>query len=74
MEYRPLGRTGLTVSVLGYGASPLGGLYGPVDVVEVMPTLPCVDMTAMHHESDAEVPTPNASRTANRRYLYGSTT
>ena len=34
MEYRPLGSTGLTVSVLGYGASPLGGVYGRVDVAE----------------------------------------
>ncbi len=31
MEYRPLGRTGLTVSMLGYGASPLGGVYAPID-------------------------------------------
>jgi L-galactose dehydrogenase len=36
MEYRPLGRTGLTVSVLGYGASPLGGVYGRVDVAEAV--------------------------------------
>ena len=36
MEYRPLGRTGLTVSVLGYGASPLGGVYGRVDVAEAI--------------------------------------
>lgn len=27
---RPLGRTCLEVSVLGYGASPLGGVFGPV--------------------------------------------
>ncbi|RIV39149.1 aldo/keto reductase [Micromonospora radicis] len=31
MQYRPLGRTGRTVSMLGYGASPLGGVFGPVD-------------------------------------------
>lgn len=31
MEYRPLGRTGLDVSMLGYGASPLGGVFGAVD-------------------------------------------
>lgn len=29
MEHRPLGRTGLSVSVLGLGAAPLGGLYVP---------------------------------------------
>ena len=29
MEYRRLGRTGLSVSVLGLGAAPLGGMYAP---------------------------------------------
>ena len=28
MEYRPLGNTGLEVSVIGYGASSLGGVFG----------------------------------------------
>lgn len=31
MHYRPLGQTNLQLSVLGYGASPLGGVFGPVD-------------------------------------------
>lgn len=31
MQYRPLGRTGLQVSILSYGASPLGGVFGPID-------------------------------------------
>lgn len=31
MQYRPLGRTGLRVSMLGYGASPLGGVFAPVE-------------------------------------------
>lgn len=31
MEYRPLGGTGLRVSILGYGASPLGGVFEPID-------------------------------------------
>jgi aryl-alcohol dehydrogenase-like predicted oxidoreductase len=31
MEYRALGRTGLNVSMLGFGAAPLGGVYGPID-------------------------------------------
>lgn len=34
MDYRLLGRTCLNVSVLGYGASPLGGVFGPVDEAE----------------------------------------
>src|SRR5262245_13153104 len=31
MKYRPLGNTGLSVSILGYGASPLGGVFGTID-------------------------------------------
>lgn len=31
MEYRTLGKTGLHVSALGYGASPLGGVFRPID-------------------------------------------
>ena len=31
MQYNPLGKTGLTVSRLSFGASALGGVYGPVD-------------------------------------------
>src|SRR5437016_3122176 len=34
MDYRPLGKTGLRVSVIGYGASPLGNEFGPADFDE----------------------------------------
>lgn len=34
MEYRSLGSTGLRVSVIGFGASPLGNEFGRVDEVE----------------------------------------
>ncbi len=34
MQTRPLGSTGLEVSILGYGASPLGGVFGEVDAAE----------------------------------------
>lgn len=34
MHYRALGRTGLSVSILGFGASPLGGVFRPVDEAE----------------------------------------
>src|SRR5215475_1119469 len=31
MDKRTLGRTGLNVAVVGFGAMPIGGIYGPVD-------------------------------------------
>ena len=34
MEYRKLGKTGLEVSIVGYGASPLGAVFAPVDAQE----------------------------------------
>jgi len=34
MKYNPLGNTGLNVSRLSFGASGLGGVYGPVDEAE----------------------------------------
>ena len=34
MEYRTLGKTGMKVSVIGYGASPLGNVFGETDEAE----------------------------------------
>jgi L-galactose dehydrogenase len=34
MIYRSLGQTGLQVSIVGYGASPLGQEYGSIDPAE----------------------------------------
>lgn len=34
MQYRTLGKTGLSVSTLGFGASPLGNVFDPVDEKE----------------------------------------
>jgi L-galactose dehydrogenase len=34
MDYRPLGKTGLRVSALSYGASPLGSVFRPIDEAE----------------------------------------
>src|SRR5712691_1255098 len=39
MEYRPLGKTGLQVSTLGFGASPLGSVFRPIDEVEGIRTV-----------------------------------
>ena len=32
MRFQPLGRTGLHVSVIGFGASALGNVFGPVSI------------------------------------------
>jgi L-galactose dehydrogenase len=39
MNYRPLGNTGLQVSVLSYGASPLGSVFHPIDEAEGIRTV-----------------------------------
>lgn len=39
MEYRPLGSTGLQVSVLSYGASPLGSVFRSIDEAEGIRTV-----------------------------------
>lgn len=39
MQYRKLGQTGLTVSALAYGASPLGGAFHPVEESEAIRTV-----------------------------------
>lgn len=39
MEYRTLGKTGLRVSMLGYGASSLGGVFRSIDEAEGMRTV-----------------------------------
>jgi len=39
MQYRPLGRTGLDVSILSYGASPLGSVFRATDDAEGIRTV-----------------------------------
>lgn len=34
MQYRTLGKTGMEVSIIGYGASPLGNVFGETDEAE----------------------------------------
>ena len=45
MEKRRLGRTGLEVTVVGFGAMTIGGIYGPVD--------DAVSIKALHAAIDA---------------------
>lgn len=39
MRTRPLGSTGLHVSLLGLGAANLGGVYGEVDEAQAIATV-----------------------------------
>lgn len=39
MQYRILGKTGLEVSILGFGASPMGNVFDPVDESEAISTV-----------------------------------
>src|SRR5438034_1321689 len=39
MQYRPLGKTGLSVSVLSQGGAAIGQQYGPVSLAETVGTL-----------------------------------
>jgi aryl-alcohol dehydrogenase-like predicted oxidoreductase len=45
MEKRPLGQTGLAVSVVGFGTMTIGGIFGPVD--------DAVSLQALHAAVDA---------------------
>ncbi|MBM3222966.1 MAG: aldo/keto reductase, partial [Candidatus Tectomicrobia bacterium] len=47
MEKRTLGRTGLQTSVIGFGAMPIGGIYGPVN--------DAVSLRALHAAVDAGI-------------------
>jgi L-galactose dehydrogenase len=47
MQQRELGRTGLKVSVLGFGGAPLGGMYGTLDEAEAI--------AAVRHAIDAGI-------------------
>ena len=47
MEYRPLGRTDMSVSTISFGAWAIGGFWGPVDDEE--------SMRALHAAIDAGV-------------------
>ena len=40
MEYRILGKTGLSVSALGLGCAALGGVYGELEEADAIRTLP----------------------------------
>ncbi len=81
MKFRPLGSTGLSVSVLGYGASPLGDVYGRVDLPEAIYSVHTaldlginfIDVAPFYGATRAEAVLGRALRGIDReRYILGT--
>jgi L-galactose dehydrogenase len=81
MHYRPLGKTGLSLSHLGYGASPLGGTFGEVneaDAIQCVHTalelgVNYIDVSPFYGQTTAEVRLGRALRGIARDRYYLST-
>ena len=81
MRYRMLGKTGLSVSTLGYGASPLGGVFGPVDEADAIRCVHTaldlginyIDVAPYYGATKAEALLGKALRTVPRDRYYLST-
>ena len=81
MEYRPLGTTGLDVSVLSYGAAPLGGAYGELSEADGITTVHAaldaginyVDVSPYYGVTRAETVLGKALKTVSRdRYILST--
>ncbi|MBL8794468.1 MAG: aldo/keto reductase [Planctomycetia bacterium] len=81
MQYRTLGKTGLRVSALGYGAAALGGVYGAIDEAEGIRTVHAalagginyIDVAPYYGVTRAETLLGQALRTVPRDRYYLST-
>jgi L-galactose dehydrogenase len=81
MDYRMLGGTGLSVSSLSYGASPLGGVFGSVDDAEGIACVHAaldaginlIDVSPFYGETVAETRLGKALRGIDRERYYLST-
>ena len=78
MRYRMLGNTGLRVSVLSYGASPLGSVFRAIDEAEGIRAvhaaldlgINCIDVSPYYGLTRAETVLGKALRTVNRQCYY----
>lgn len=63
MEYRTLGRTNLKISSLGFGCSPLGGVFGDIDEKEAIDTVhKAIEVILFYYENYLrEGPIPSSS-------------
>ena len=81
MEYRPLGKTGLKVSSLGFGASSLGGVFRNIDEDEAVRTVHAaldgginfIDVAPFYGLTKAETVLGKALRGVNRDRYFLST-
>jgi L-galactose dehydrogenase len=81
MQYRPLGTTGLRVSVLGYGASPLGSVFREIDEAAGVRTVHTaidlginfIDVSPYYGETRAETVLGKALREIPRDRYYLAT-
>ncbi len=81
METRPLGQTGLELSVLGLGAAPLGGVFGELDEADGIATVHAafdaginyVDVSPYYGVLKAEIVLGKALKTVPRdRYILST--
>ena len=81
MEYRPLGRTGLQVSALSFGASSLGSVFRETDDTEAIRTVHTaldlginfIDVSPMYGLTKAETVLGRALREIKRDRYYLAT-
>ena len=81
IQTRTLGKTGLEVSILSYGASPLGGVFGAIDENEGIATvhraldlgINFIDVSPFYGETKAETVLGRALKTVPRDSYYLAT-
>src|SRR4051812_41504737 len=81
MKYRELGKTGWKVSVLGYGASPLGDAFGGIDEKDGIRTVRAaidlginfIDVSPDFGSAKAEIVLGKALREVPREHFYLAT-
>ena len=71
MQLRPLGRTGLQVSCVGFGGSPLGGVFGPVTPAEADATVRTALDAGINYFDTAPMYGATAAESALGRALTG---
>ena len=69
MEHRTLGRTGVSLSVVGFGAMTIGGNYGPVDDAQSLAALHAAVDAGMNFIDTSDAYGAGRSETVLARFL-----